>query len=118
MADRPKMAAKTHRKRPMSMRKPQAQREPAGRTVGGGNGVDSENEDMSAGTGRSGLGEGQLAGGGIVIENLGIASPLDGGFELAAGLVFAEMLVKQVAEKFIVVSAIGFGFERLFHLAE
>jgi hypothetical protein len=42
----------------MSMRKPQAQREPAGRTMGGGNGVASETEEVSASTGESGLGEG------------------------------------------------------------
>src|SRR5467141_2649423 len=71
-----------------------------------------------SGTGASGLGESQLAGGGVVIENFGVAPPLDGGFQLAAGFFLAKMLVEQVAEKFFVQRAVGFGFQRLFHLAE
>src|SRR5260370_16221941 len=70
------------------------------------------------GTGTSGLGEGQLAGGGVVVEDFGVAAPLDGGFELAAGFTFAEMFVEQVAEKLVVERAVGFGFERLLHLAQ
>src|SRR6266478_141650 len=71
-----------------------------------------------SGTGASGLGESQLAGGGVVIENFGVAAPLDGGFELAAGFFLTKMLVEQVAEKFFGQSAVGFGLERLLHLAE
>ena len=83
------------------MRNPQAQREPAGRFRVGGSGVACETEEVSAGTGGSGLGERQLAGGGVVIENFGVAPPLDGGFELAARFVLAEMFVEQVAEEFV-----------------
>src|SRR5579864_1162390 len=43
------------------------------------------------GHGGSGLGERELAGGGVVIENFGVAAPLDGGLKLAAGFVLAEM---------------------------
>src|SRR5467141_421268 len=102
----------------MSMRRAQVQREPAGRFTAGGSGAAWVLERVSSGTGRSDLSKGQLAGCGVVIENLGVAPPLNGGFQLAAGLVFAEMFVEEVAEKFIVEGAIGFGFERLLHLAE
>src|SRR6202158_1118322 len=54
----------------------------------------------------------------VVIENFGVAAPLDGGFELAAGFFLAEMFVEEVAEKFLGECAIGFSFERLLHLAE
>src|SRR5712664_2304247 len=101
----------------MSMRKAQLQREPAGRFTAGGSGVAWAVERVSSGTGRSGLSKSQLAGCGVVIENFGVAPPLNGGFKLAAGLVFAEMFVKQIAEKFIAECAIGFGFQSLFHLA-
>jgi hypothetical protein len=100
------------------MRNPQAQREPAGRFKVGGRGVACETEEVSAGTGGSGLGQRELAGGGVVIENFGIAPPLNGGFKLAARFVLAEMFVEQVAEKFIAERAIGLGFERLLHLTE
>ncbi len=69
-------------------------------------------------TGRLALGQRQFAAGGVVIEEFGIAAPLDGGFELATRLVFAEMLVEQILEEFGGKSAIGFGFESLFHLTE
>src|SRR6266567_2204473 len=75
-------------------------------------------ESAGAGTVDSSLGEGQLAGLGIIIKNFGVASPLDGGFELAAGLLLAEVLVEQVAEEFLAESAVGFGLEGLLHLAE
>ena len=100
------------------MRKPQAQREPAGRFKVGGSGVAWEMVEVSAGTGASGLGQREFAGGGVVIENFGVAPPLNGGFELAACFVFAEMFVQEVAEEFIAKRAISFGFERLLHLAE
>jgi hypothetical protein len=64
------------------------------------------------------LGERQFASGGVVIEQFGVAAPLDGGFQLPAGLFFAEMFVQKIAEKFIGKGAIGFGFQGLFHLAE
>src|SRR5260370_34630024 len=96
----------------MSMRKAQLQREPAGRFTAGGSGVVGAVERVRSGTWASGLGEGQLAGGGVVIENFGVAAPLDGGFELAAGFVFAEMFVEQVAEKLVVERAVGFEIGR------
>src|SRR6266481_1569305 len=112
------MAAKTKRKTAISMRNAQAQREPAGRTPAGGSGAACGTEEMGSGTGGSRLGEGQLAGDGIVVENFGVAAPLDGGFELAAGFVLAEMRLEEVAEKFVLDGAIGFCFEGLLHLAE
>src|SRR5215471_2636249 len=75
-------------------------------------------DGAGAGTVASGLCQLQLAGLGIVIKNLGIASPLDGGFELPAGLLLAEMLVQQVAEKLFTKRAVRLGSERLFHLAK
>src|SRR5580698_11358707 len=112
----------------MSIRKDHAQREPAGRSAVGGSGVVvfGVTSGAAAGTGASRLGrfserrlgERQFAGGGVVIENFGVASPLNRGFELAARFVFAEMLVDQIVKKFIGQCAIGFCFQRLFHLAK
>src|SRR4029077_15430928 len=93
-------------------------REPAGRTAVGGSGVAGCAAGGSAGTRRSGLGEGQFAGSGVVIKNLGVASPLDGGLELAARLSLAEMLVDEVAEKFVGKRAVRLRFQRLLHLAQ
>src|SRR5580693_9033027 len=67
---------------------------------------------------RSSLGERQLARSGVVIENLRIAPPLDGGLQLAARFIFAEMFVKEVAEKFVGERAVGFCLERTLHLRE
>src|SRR6202040_1261015 len=96
------MAARTKRKTAMSIRNAQAHREPAGRAAVGGSGVLCcvVASGAVAGTGRSGLGEGQLAGGGVVIEKFRVAPPLDGGLELALRFVFAEMFVDKVVEKF------------------
>src|SRR5260370_24244937 len=63
--------------------------------------------------GASGLGERQLAGGGVVIENFGVPAPLDGGFELAAGFNLAKKLVAQITKTFLVQGAFGFGFQSL-----
>src|ERR1700674_626762 len=112
------MAEKTRRNTARSIRNAQVQRERAGRTPAGGSGVACSAEEMGAGTGGSGLGERQLAGGGIVIKNFGVAAPLNGGFELAAGFVFAKVLVEKVAEKFVLEGAIGFCLEGLLHLTE
>src|SRR5216683_2303598 len=68
--------------------------------------------------GASGLGERQLTGGGVVIENFGVPAPLDGGFELAAGFNLAKMLVEQIMKKFLVQGAVGFGFQCLLHLPQ
>src|SRR6267143_1250427 len=99
------------------MRNAQLQREPAGRFTVGGDRRRVRSRKSEIRHGASGLGEGQLAGGGVVIENFGVAAPLDGGFELAAGFFLTKMLVKQVTEKFFGQSAVGFSFERLLHLA-
>src|SRR5258707_5301866 len=98
------MAAKTKRKTAISMRNAQAQREPAGRTPAGGSGVACGTEETGSGTGGSRLGEGQLAGDGIVVENFGVAAPLDGGFEVAAGFVLAEMCLEQVPGTVVLVA--------------
>src|SRR5579864_7085147 len=102
----------------MSIRNDHAQREPAGRAAAGGSGVEvfGVTRGAAAGTGSSRLGrlserrlgESQLAGGGVVIENFGVASPLNRGFELAPRLVVAEMFVDQIVEKFVGKRAIGF----------
>src|SRR6266487_1542019 len=113
-----KIAAKTKRKTAISIRNAQLQREPAGRFKVGGIGVVGALERMRSGTGASGLGERQLAGGGVVIKNFRVAAPLDGGFKLAAGFFLAKMFVEQILEEFIVERAVGFGLERLFHLAK
>src|SRR5260370_8441195 len=112
------MAAKTKRKTAISMRNAQLQREPAGRFTVGGIGVAGVIEELRSGTAASRLGERQRAGGGVIIKNFRVAAPLDGGFELAAGFVLTKMLVKQVAEKLLVQGAIGFSFQRLFHLPQ
>src|SRR5215467_2898801 len=75
-------------------------------------------DGAGAGTVASNLCQLQLAGLGVIIKNLGIAPPLNGGFQLAAGFLFTEMLVKQVAEKLLAKRAVGFGPKGLFHLAE
>src|SRR5580658_4676579 len=95
------MAASTERKTKISMRKDHDQREPAGRRMAGGTGDALCAAIVEVVTGRSSLGERQLARGGVVIENLGVAAPLDGCFQLAARFVFAEMFVEQVAEKVV-----------------
>src|SRR5580693_1715370 len=97
------MAAKTKTKTAMSIRNAQVHREPAGRAAVGGRGVWCcvVARGAVAGTGRSSLGERQLAGGGVIVENLRVASPLDSGFELALRFVLAEMLVDQIMEKFV-----------------
>src|SRR5580704_8581261 len=112
----------------ISMRNDQAQREPAGRAAVGGSGVvvSGVTSGAAAGTvssslGRLGdgwLGKSQFSGGGVVVENFGVAAPLNRGFELAAGFLFAEMFVDQIVEKFVGERAIGFRFQRLFHLAK
>src|ERR1700722_16171125 len=103
----------------MSIRNDQVHREPAGRAAGGGSGVRScvVTSGAVAGTGRLSLGQRQFAGGGIVIENFGVAAPLNGGFELTLRFVLAEVLVDEVMEKFGGHGAIRFCLEGLFHLS-
>lgn len=68
----------------MSIKNAQEKREPAGRRMGGGMVKVLWSADVEVGTGSSSLGEGQLARGGVIIEDLRVASPLNGRFELAA----------------------------------
>src|SRR5208283_781282 len=112
------MAAKTAANTAMSIKKPQAQREPAGRSSVGGIGAGCVETAAGVGTGRSALGQRQFAAGGVVVEEFGIAAPLDGGFELAARFVFAEMFIEQILKEFRGQSAIVFGFESLLHLTK
>jgi hypothetical protein len=55
---------------------------------------------------------------GIVLEEFGVASPTDGGIELALGLLFAEMLVEEVVEKLFGSGVVTLGFESASDLAE
>src|SRR5580698_886370 len=110
------MAARTKRKTAKSIKKDHDQREPAGRRMAGGTGVALCAAIVVVVTVRSSLGERQLARSGVVIENLRIAPPLDGGLQLAARFIFAEMFVKEVAEKFVGERAVGFCLERTLHL--
>src|SRR5271169_4857849 len=102
------MAATTKRKTEKSIRNDHDQREPAGRRRAGGTGLALWEAIVGVVTGRSSLGEGQLARGGVVIENLGVAPPLDGGFQLAARFVLAEIFVEEDAEEFVGERAVRF----------
>src|ERR1700721_2447020 len=110
------MAASTKRKTEISIRKDHDQREPAGRRMAGGTGDALCEAIVGVVTGRSSLGERQLARGRVIIENLGVASPLDGGFQLAARFVLAEVFVEKIAEEFVRESAVGFCSEGILHL--
>src|SRR5579859_704993 len=112
------MAASTKRKTQISIKKDQDQREPAGRLRAGGIGAEVCAASVVGGTGRSGLGESQFARGGVVIENFRIAPPLDGGFQLAARFVLAEMLVEQVAEEFLRERAVRLRLKGIVHLGQ
>src|SRR5580693_7766013 len=112
------MAAKTAANTAMSIKNAQAQREPAGRSNVGGIGAGCVETASGVGTGGSALGQRQFAAGGIVIEEFGVAAPLNGGFELATGFLFAEMFIEQILKEFRGKSAIVFCFESLFHLTK
>ena len=88
------MAATTKRKTEKSIRNDQDQREPAGLRIAGGTGLALWEAIVGVGTVRSSLGERQLARGRVVIKNLRVASPLDGGFQLAARFILAEVFVE------------------------
>src|SRR2546428_13081484 len=102
----------------MSLRKAQLDREPAGCWTAGGSGVECTAASTGAGTAGSGLCESQLAGRGVVIKNLGVTPPLDGGFQLAAGFFFAEMLIEEVGEKLFARSRVRLDPAGLFYVAE
>src|SRR5580704_2868737 len=112
------MAARTKRKTAISIRKDQDQREPAGRRIAGGTGLALWEAIVEVVTGRSSLGEGQLPGGGIVIENFRVTSPLDGGLQLSARFLLAEVFVEKVTEEFIGEGAVRFCSKGVVHLAK
>src|SRR5579859_1532362 len=101
----------------MSTRNAQAQREPAGRTaVGGRSAVCATG--VSAGTIGSSLGERQLAGSRVVVENLRVTSPLDRGFQLTPRFIFAEVLVQQIPKEFVGQRSVRLCLQRLLHLPQ
>jgi hypothetical protein len=112
------MAAKAATNTAMSIKKAQAQREPAGRSSGGGIGAGFVETAAGVGTGESALRKSQFAAGGVVIEEFGVAAPLDGRFELATRFVLAEMFIEQILKKFGWEGATIFGFECLLHLTK
>src|SRR5271166_3465171 len=112
----PKITANTETNTAMSIRNPHARPEPAGRGAAGGSGVWCLGRGAGEGTGESGLGKRQFAAGRIVIEKLGVTSPLDRGFQLPPRFVLAKVLVQQVLEKFRRQRAVCLGLQRLFHL--
>ena len=48
---------------------------------------------------------------GVEVEELGVAAPVDGGFELALCLFFAELLVEQVEEEVLGDGVVALGIE-------
>src|SRR5208337_1142639 len=108
----PKSTANTETKTAMSIRNVHARREPAGRAAAGGSGVWCFGRGAGEGTGSSDLGERQFAAGCVVIEKLGIASPLDRCFQLPPRFILAEVFIKQVLEKFRRQRAVRFGLQR------
>src|SRR5208283_83940 len=76
----PKITANTETNIARSIRTPHARGEPAGRGAAGGSGVWCFGRGEGEGTGSSGLGERQFSAGSVVIEKLGVTSPLDGCF--------------------------------------
>ena len=65
-----------------------------------------------------GFGEGEAAAAGVEVEEFGVAAPVDGGFDLALGLVGGELFVEHVEEEFFGNGVVGFGFEGTTDLAE
>ena len=55
---------------------------------------------------------------GIVLEEFGVAAPTDGGFKLALGFLFAEVLVEQIVEELLGGGVVLLGFESAGDLAE
>ena len=57
------------------------------------------------------LGLDEAAARGVEVEELGVAAPVDGGFELAQGLFFAELLVEHVVEELFGDAAVALGLD-------
>src|SRR5580704_9790625 len=112
------MAARTKRKTAISIRKDQDQREPAGRRIAGGTGLALSEAIVGVVTGRSSLGERQLPGGRIVVEDFRVTSPLNGGFQLSARFLLAEVFVEEVTEELVGEGAVRFRFKGVIHLAK
>ena len=64
------------------------------------------------------LGKHEAAAGVVPVKELGVAAPGDGGFELAAAFVVAELLVEHVEEEFLGNGVVGLVGERAGDLAE
>ena len=60
----------------------------------------------------------EAAAGGVKVEEFGVAAPADGGFELANGLFFGELLVEYVVEELLGDFAIALGLDGLDDLAQ
>ncbi len=60
----------------------------------------------------------KAAAGGVEVEEFGVAAPVDGGFELAQGLFFAELLVEHVVEELFGDSAVALGVDGADDLAQ
>ena len=52
----------------------------------------------------------------IVIEQFGVAPPIDGGLELPDGFLFGEMLVQNVVKEIVGERVVGLGFQGAFDL--
>src|SRR3974377_453073 len=78
----------------------------------------SRGRGTGGGTGKSSFCQRELPAGGVEIKDFRVTTPLDGGLELTAGFVLAEVFVQQVLEELGGKSAVRLGFEGLFHLAQ
>src|SRR3984893_10722470 len=66
----------------------------------------------------SGFGQVQASAGRVVVEDLGVATPVDGRVELGLGLLLAEVLVEDVEEEIVGQGAVGLGAQRVADLAQ
>ena len=64
------------------------------------------------------LGQDEASGFGVVVENLGVASPVHGGIELALDFVVAEVLVENVVEEFFGDGMVRLGVQHVVDLLQ
>src|SRR6202166_4887084 len=114
----PKTAANRNNITAISIRKDHGRRGLTGRAGTRGKEPECWETAVVEVTRRLDLGQRELAGRGIVIKNLGVTAPLNGGLQLAARFSRTEMFIDEVMEEFIRKGAIGFGLEGLLHLAQ
>src|ERR1700692_2943046 len=114
----PKTAANRNNITAISIKNAHGRRAPTGRAGARSNGPECWETGAAEATRRLDFGQGELAGRGIVIKNLGVTAPLNGRLQLPPRLRLTEMFIDQVVEEFIRERTIGFGFERLLHLAQ